>query len=253
MNKRTLAVLIASFTTIFIAYAIRYGYGVILPEMLPSLAISKTEAGVIFSAYFVAYTIFSPVLGLLADRYNIRIILTLFPALLGVGTLLMSYSSSLVNASLFFALVGIGAAACWAPVMALAQRWVSEKRRGVSLAFIDVGSALGITVCSALVPLLVVAHGWRTGWMSLGVLAFVIAFTNFFLVRSYPEDKLEHIHRTPKKHSSESVVLTYIGLLRDLKFWLLALSYLFIGFSEIILVLVCFLLGIQGQLRTFSF
>ena len=234
MNKRALAVMSASFTTIFVAYAIRYGYGVILPEMLPSLAISKTEAGVIFSSYFVAYTVFSPVLGLLADRYNVRVILTLFPALLGVGTFLMSRSLSLVNASFFFTLAGIGAAACWAPVMALAQRWISEKRRGLSLAFIDIGSALGITACSALVPLVVVAHGWRTGWMSLGVLAFVVAVANFFLVRSYPEEKFEHIHRTAEKQARESVALTYIGLLRDLKFWLLALSYLLIGFSILI-------------------
>lgn len=237
MNKRALAVMIASFSTIFVAYAIRYGYGVILPEMLPSLAISKTEAGVIFSSYFVAYTVFSPVLGLLADRYNVRVLLTLFPVILGAGTFLMSRSLSIVNASFFFALAGIGAAACWAPVMALAQRWVSEKRRGLSLALIDIGSALGITACSALVPLVVVAHGWRTGWMSLGVLAFVIAGTNFFLVRSYPEEKLEHRYsryRMPEKHAREPIALTYISLLRDLKFWLLALSYLFIGFSILI-------------------
>lgn len=234
MNKRVLAVIVASFSTIFVAYAIRYGYGVILPEMLPSLAISKTEAGVIFSSYFVAYTVFSPVLGLLSDRYDVRVILTLFPAILGIGTFLMSRSLSLFNASFFFALAGIGAAACWAPVMALAQRWVSEKRRGSSLAFIDIGSALGITACSAFVPLVVVAHGWRMGWMSLSILAFVIAGANFFLIRSYPEEKLEHRYRMPKKHAREPIALTYISLLRDLKFWLLALSYLFIGFSILI-------------------
>ena len=73
--------------------------------------------------------------------------------------------------------------------------------------------------------------------MSLGILAFVIAGTNFFLVRSYPEEKLEHRYsryRMPEKHAREPIALTYISLLRDLKFWLLALSYLFIGFSILI-------------------
>ena len=184
MDKRALAVLVASFGTIFTAFAIRYSYGVLLPEMLPSLAISKTEAGVIFASYFIAYTVASPVLGLLADRYDMRVLLTSFLAILGIGTLLMSYSSSPVNASLFFALAGIGAAVCWAPVMALVQRWSSDKRRGMTLAVIDVGSALGIIACSAAMPLIVVAHGWRTGWMGLGVLAFLIAGMNFFLVRN---------------------------------------------------------------------
>ncbi|GAG60257.1 unnamed protein product, partial [marine sediment metagenome] len=67
----------------------------LLPEMLPSLGISKAEAGVIFASYFVAYTVFSPVLGLLADRYNVRVLLTLFAVILGAGAFLMTYSSSL--------------------------------------------------------------------------------------------------------------------------------------------------------------
>ena len=52
MNKRL--ILTACFLTVFIAYAIRYGYGILLPEMLVSLDITKTDAGVIFSAFFIA-------------------------------------------------------------------------------------------------------------------------------------------------------------------------------------------------------
>lgn len=234
MDKRALAVLVASFGTIFTAFAIRYSYGVLLPEMLPSLAISKTEAGVIFASYFIAYTVASPVLGLLADRYDMRVLLTSFLAILGIGTLLMSYSSSPVNASLFFALAGIGAAVCWAPVMALVQRWSSDKRRGMTLAVIDVGSALGIIACSAAMPLIVVAHGWRTGWMGLGALAFLIAGMNFFLVRSHPVEKSGLSHPKPRRPTGEPVSVTYMRLLRDIRFWLIGLAYLFTGFSILI-------------------
>ena len=45
MDKRL--VFTACFLTVFISYSIRYGYGVLLPEMLPALAITKAEAGVI--------------------------------------------------------------------------------------------------------------------------------------------------------------------------------------------------------------
>ena len=70
MDKRALGVLVACFCTVFTSYAIRYGYGVLLPEMLPDLAISKTEAGIIYASFFIAYTILSPLLGLLGDRYT---------------------------------------------------------------------------------------------------------------------------------------------------------------------------------------
>ena len=149
MNKRGLAFVAASFCTTFTSFAIRHTYGVLLPEMLPSLAISKTEAGVIYSSYFIAYTVFSPVLGLLGDRINIRVLLTLFPAILGVGAFLMGYSSSLIEASVFFMLAGIGASACWAPVVAVAQRLVNDKWRGTTVAFIDAGASLGVTASGA--------------------------------------------------------------------------------------------------------
>lgn len=44
----------------FIAFGIRYSYGIILPYMLHSLSISKTGGGIIYSSYFVTYTILSP-------------------------------------------------------------------------------------------------------------------------------------------------------------------------------------------------
>lgn len=202
--------------------------------MLPSLGISKTEAGVIFASYFVAYTVFSPVLGLLADRYNVRVLLTLFAVILGAGAFLMTYSSSLVAASLFFALAGIGSSACWAPVIALAQRWVGTRRRGMVLAFIDVGSSLGIIVSSAAMPLLVAAYSWRMGWVSLGALAFLLAAINFLLVRNYPVDRSSLGHPKLGQHTGEPLSVTYGRLLGDIRFWLIGLSYLLIGFSILI-------------------
>ena len=94
MTKRTIGVIVAGFFTLFIAFAIRYSYGLILPHMMPSLAISKTEAGVIFSSYFITATILSPLIGILVDRFDTKIILTVFVAVLGAGTYLMSFSSS---------------------------------------------------------------------------------------------------------------------------------------------------------------
>ena len=43
MNKRL--VLAACFITVFVAYAVRYGYGILLPEMLKSLDITKNSKG----------------------------------------------------------------------------------------------------------------------------------------------------------------------------------------------------------------
>lgn len=232
MDKRTLGVLSAGFLTTLTAYAIRYGYGIILPEMLLTLAISKTEAGVIFASYFITYTLFAPVLGLLSDRYNARVFLSSFVATLGLGTLLMSYSSSTLNASLFFTIAGIGSSACWAPVMALIGRSVSDRRRGMALAFSD-GSAYGIIFSGTAIPLIVVAYDWKMGWMSLGGLAFLVAVINLLLVRD-PVNKSGIQKINVARHTQEPIRTIYSRLLRDTKFWLIAIAYMMVSFSILI-------------------
>jgi MFS family permease len=226
-------VLIACFCTVFIAYAVRYGYGVLLPEMLPSLAVSKAGAGVVYASFFVAYTVFSPLLGLLSDRYNSRVLISLFVGLLGVGALLMAFSTSIVKASVFFTLAGIGAAACWAPVMAVARRWTGEKSKGRTLALIDTGSALGIIATSSAVPALVVVHGWTTGWVSLGAAGLAVAAVDLLFLRHGPGGP-PGPGPAARPYPGTAVRGALSGLLVDFRFWLIGLAYLLTGFAILI-------------------
>lgn len=126
LRGRAVAVLAACIFTAFAAFSIRYSYGILLPEMLSPLGMTKAQAGTIYASYFTINCLLSPVIGIISDRCNLRILLTAFVILMGVGTLLMQYATSVAQASVFFALAGMGAAACWAPVMVTAQRWAGD-------------------------------------------------------------------------------------------------------------------------------
>ncbi|MBW1800142.1 MAG: MFS transporter [Deltaproteobacteria bacterium] len=245
MSHRAVAIVIAGFFTAFIAFAIRYSYGLLLPEMLPALAISKTEAGIIFSSYFITATLLSPVLGLLVDRSDARILISTFVAMLGIGTYLMSFSSSVIQASIFFCLAGIGHSACWAPVVTVVMRWVSEKRRGIVLAFVDLGSTAGIAVCSITIPLMTGAYSWRTVWVSLGIFAFIVAAMNFFMIKSHPPFEPGPGGSGTAPRAPIPIRVAYMAIIRDKKFYLIGLSYLLLSFS--ILVPLTFLTTFATQ------
>lgn len=236
MIRHRTVVFITCFWMVFTAYAIRYSYGVLLPKMLPSLVISKTEGGIIFSSYFIAYTVFSPVVGLLADRINVRVLFALCLVLLGVGSFLMSYSSSLIEGIFCFVLIGIGASGCWVPVVALVQRWVTEKRRGMTLAFIDMGAPLGGIVSSMTMPMVIAEFNWRMGWRGLGTLALLLSCIVFFLVRSHPVEKPNFKNPEQRRYIHYSIKALYGEILKDIGFWLIGLSYMLIGFSALILL-----------------
>ena len=247
MNKRL--ILTACFLTVFIAYAVRYGYGILLPEILVSLDITKTDAGVIFAAFFIAYTVASPVCGFISDRYGSRWLLASFVTALGVGAFLMSRVSSILQASLFFTMAGIGSAACWAPVMALAQKWTSHEHRGKTLAFIDVGSALSIIAMGVIVPVIIRNLDWRTGWMILGAIAIAVGVLNFLVVKNPPDERQTKPNKNSPPVYTAGVPLSV--LLVSGKFWLFGLGYLFTGFS--ILIPFTFLNTYAVQELSFSY
>ena len=223
MNKRL--VLTACFLTVFVAYAVRYGYGILLPDMLDSLNITKTDAGIIFSSFFVAYTLASPVCGFISDRYGSRWLLSTFVIVLGLGAFLMSYASSILQASLFFALAGIGSAACWAPVVALAQKWTSHEHRGMTLSFIDIGSAFSIIAIGALLPLIVGEYGWRTGWVILGIITAAIGIFNFMAIKNPPQNIQPELEKNRVHKKPAGMPLS--AILKSSKFWLFGLAYFF--------------------------
>jgi MFS family permease len=250
MDRRATIVLVACFFTVFAAYAIRYSYGTLLPEMLISLDITKAQAGVIYSSYFIAYTILSPVMGILSDRYDMRIMVSVFVALMGGGAFLMQYSYSVIQASLFFTIAGIGCAACWAPVMAVAQRWASSGRRGMVLAFVDAGSTLGVMAAGFLVPLSIAGSSWRTGWMLLGILGLILGAVDFVAIRSYPPSS-NGAETLSRKKSARPVGPNYKKLFEDKRFWLIGLAYLLTGFA--VMVPFTFISTYAIQERVFSF
>jgi len=252
MGRRVVPILIAGFSTVFVAFAIRYGYGLLLPEMLSSLSISKTEAGVIYSSYFLTATLLSPALGFLVDRWDARVILTVFVALLGMGACLMSFSATVLQASFFFAIVGIGQSACWAPVVTVVLRWVSEKRRGIALSIVDLGSTVSIAFWSMIIPLMIVPYGWRMVWVCIGVLGLLVAGMNFFFVRSHPSPELESPVSRVAPKVQIPIKAAYMAILRDKRFHLIGFSYLLISFSILIPLLFLTVYGTQELKISYS-
>jgi len=226
----------ASFLTVFTTYSIRLSYGILMPEMIGTLQISKAEAGAIASSFYAAYTIFAPLVGFLADRVSARKLIVLFCLIQGVGTLLMGAPSTLWQACLFFGIVGAGSSAMWTPVVTLVQRWFGVKRRGAVLGILSVSYAIGYGIMGLLLPLLVAKHSWRACWVFLALLSFLMVPLNAFLLRTNPRD----LNLSPwgeESPGSDScqrdlpAKVPYRALLRLPNLWMGGLAYFFTGFT----------------------
>ncbi len=232
-------ILTAAFVTVFTAYSIRLSYGILLPEMIGSLQITKAEAGLIASSFYLTYTLFSPLLGFLVDRVDNRKLLVLFCLILAAGTFLMGKPQSLLQACLFFAIVGVGSAAMWTPVTTLVQRWFGVKRRGAVLGVLSIGFAIGYGTMGLILPPLVARYDWRTCWFFLSGLAFALVPLNGILLKTRPEDmnlkpwgsEPDLVGEGPSSKPTGGGT-PYRDLLRLPSLWLAAISYFFIGFTS---------------------
>lgn len=226
-------ILATCFVNLFINYSIRLGYGIVLPEMIRALDITRTQAGMIYNFYLVVYITLSPFTGNLTDRIGARRVITFFCIMLGAGTFLMGTVEGFWTACLFFAIVGAGASAMWTPVITVVQRWYGTKRRGMALGILSTGYGLGFATMGGLFPIIVEVYNWRYCWYFLGSAALVMVLINGLFLRSKPGDMgMKPWGEAPDPTSpvlANQKSIPYSRILRTARFWIIGISYLFIA------------------------
>jgi len=114
--------LAACFSGAFMAYGIRYTFGMVLPEMMRDLNLTNAQAALIYTTFLTTYTISSIFVGFLIDSIGIKRIVLAFLPLFGIGTSLMSLVSSQLWGILFFSVAGVGASVGWVPLVVWVQK-----------------------------------------------------------------------------------------------------------------------------------
>lgn len=151
-----------------------------------------------------------------------------------LGTALMGIMSSFWSGVLFFTVAGFGTAALYSPIVSLIQRWFGERRRGLALGILQMGSALGIASMGILLPIFVSRFDWRFCWFLLGGSMFILFLMNALYLRNDPKElELLPWGNGPKSASQgkEGRNVSYREIFRLRLFWIIGISYLFTSAS----------------------
>lgn len=113
--------------------------------------------------------------GMLSDRFGPRIVTLAGALLLGLGCMLASRATSLLQFQLCYGvLVGGAIASFFAPVMA-ATAASFERRRNLAISLVSAGVGVAPMTLSPLVAWLIADHGWRQTLVIVGAMAWMLA------------------------------------------------------------------------------
>jgi MFS family permease len=169
----------------------RFAYGMLLPAMREGLQLAYDQMGYVSTANFAGYLVAVGLAPLAIRRFKPRLTITFGLLLIACCMLGISQSNSFIVILLLYTLTGIGSGFANIPVMVLVSHWFRRERRGRAAGLMVVGNGAAIVFAGFFIPFLNKQfgdEGWRIGWMSLGLIALIIAGIVACLLRNDPED-----------------------------------------------------------------
>src|SRR5262245_35091876 len=150
-----------------------YGSSVLVPAMLQELGWSRGDFMAAGSPRVIVAALASPLVGVLVERFGARRILIV--SVLMIGALFSLYGAVQSLVHIFALSVGIGLIIVGVGdivVGTVVSQWVA-RGRGLALGIVYSGSNVGGLVFSLLATQVMLASGWRTAYVGVGLLAVV--------------------------------------------------------------------------------
>lgn len=204
----------------------RYAYTMLLPSMQAGLGLPYDRMGFIGTGNFCGYLLAVILAPRLLRHYKPRTLITAGLILITLALTGVAGSSGFILPLILYFLVGMGTGFANIPTMALISYWFRSDQRGKAAGLMIAGNGAAIILAGLLVPLLnrtFGAHGWRAGWLLLGIIALIVTILAAVLVRNHPAEKgLEPLGRAtppspalliPEEHQGDGALLLRLGLL----------------------------------------
>jgi len=237
-----------------------YGYWIVAATLLCTVILSgsaffffilfvkslEADFGLSRAGIMTAFTIWvlilglaSPFIGIVVDRYGVRIVIFTGALIAGLGFVLLSLMNDLWQFYIGWAVVGIGGAAMGiVPATAVVSNWF-KKRRGLAIGAMSMGLGAGGFVMAPLIGgYLIPNFGWRSSYLVLALIIWVFVIPLALLViKTKPADMGLYPDgiATPETEAmtGTSKGLTLKMALATSSFWLIAISFLLHQFSQV--------------------
>ncbi len=172
-DRRKWWMLSFAFLATVINYLNRQTLSVMAPVLLQQFRISATSYSQIVFAFMLAYTLMNGVSGRLLDWLGTRIGYGLTIAFWSGAEILNAFSAGAVSLGIFQFLLGIGEAGNYPAGVKLITEWFPPGERSHASGIFNSGASIGAILAPPLLAWIMLARGWRTAFVVIGLLGFL--------------------------------------------------------------------------------
>ncbi len=224
-----------------VTYIDRVNISVTARQMMPAYGMTDQQMGWVFSAFVVGYALFQIPGGWLADRWGVRVVLTVALLWWSICTAFTAMVAATSLASLFGVVgalmlvrfsLGVGEAVALPAFNRAVTNWLPADRRGLGIGIAIGGIGLGSAMTPPIAAWVMVNWGWPTVFYLASLLGIGMAILWWLLSRNHP-------HEHPWVNANEQALLTrepttttvpWRTFSRTPTIWWLVLSYSCLGY-----------------------
>jgi MFS family permease len=206
------------------------GFGVFLPVLANEFGWSRGAISVAPSLNLIIGGLIAFFVGAASDRYGPRLILAASAILVGALFALASRIDALWHLyAVLGVLLGVAMSSVYLVPTTTVSRWFVD-RRGLALGILLAGLNLAFVTGPRLSAFLIERYGWRTTYLLLGALVWVLAIPGSLLTRFPPASPSAGSDRSAATGGS-----TVREALADRRLWLLVTAWMLLGFNQMMM------------------
>jgi MFS family permease len=186
--RATTVVLVMLCLMYFITYLDRVNVSSAAAGFAKEFDLSKTQIGLVFSAFAYPYLVFQIIGGWVSDKFGARRTLIYCGVIWAIATILTGFSGGLISMLLARLLLGLGEGATFPAATTAMSRWVPKENRAFAQGITHSCSRIGNAIAPAAVVWLMAAYGWRQSFYVFGIFSLIWVIVWAFVFTERPAD-----------------------------------------------------------------
>lgn len=155
----------------------------VLPGLETEFSIARGDASLPYTTTMIGFGLGNLLIGRAVDRFGITPCLIIAALMLGAGFSGAALANDIVTFSILQgALIGIGTAACFGPLIADISHWFS-RRRGIAVAAAASGNYLAGAIWPMVLKDVIAEEGWRVAYGMIAIACLAVMIPLALLLR----------------------------------------------------------------------